>query len=101
FNAGKGLDNTDERAAVLGGVTGAKHVHDLAKAYGATVILHTDHCHKEKLPWVDGLLDEGERFYKKTGKPLFSSHMIDLSPYSLEENVETSKKYLNRMSKMG
>lgn len=101
FNAGKGLDNTDERAAVLGSAAGAKHVHDLAEAYGATVILHTDHCHKEKLPWVEGLLDEGEKFYEKNGKPLFSSHMIDFSPQSLEENIEVSKKFLKRMSKMG
>ncbi len=101
FNAGKSLDNTDQRAAILGAATGAKHVHDLAEAYGATVILHTDHCHKERLPWIDGLLDEGEKFFKQTGKPLFSSHMIDMSPQSLEENIETSKKYLKRMSKMG
>lgn len=101
FNAGKSLDNTDERAAILGGVAGAKHVHDLAEAYGATVILHTDHCHKAKLPWVDGLLEAGEKFFEATGKPLYSSHMIDMSPQSLKENIETSKRYLERMSKMG
>lgn len=101
FNAGKSLANDNQEAAVLGAIAGAKHVHDLAEAYGVTVILHTDHCHKERLPWVDGLLDAGEKFYKEHGKPLFSSHMIDLSPQSLEENVETSKKYLERMSKMG
>lgn len=101
FNAGKGLDNTDQQAAVLGGVTGAKHIHDLAKAYGATVILHTDHCAKKLLPWVDGLLTAGEEFYEKTGKPLYSSHMLDLSMEDLEENIAISKKYLKRMSKMG
>ncbi len=101
FVAGKSLDNTNERASILGAIAGAEHVRDLAKAYGATVILHTDHCHKEKLPWVDGLLDANEAYYKKNGEPLFSSHMIDLSPFSLEENVETSKRYLERMSKMG
>lgn len=101
FNAGKGLDNSGEKAAILGAISGARHVHDLAEAYGVTVILHTDHCHKERLPWVDGLLDAGEKFYEKNGKPLFSSHMIDLSPQNLEENIETSKKYLKRMSKMG
>ncbi|HLS29281.1 MAG TPA: class II fructose-bisphosphate aldolase [Flavobacteriaceae bacterium] len=101
FNAGKGLSNENMQAAILGAATGAKHVHDLAEAYGATVILHTDHCHKENLPWVDGLLDLGEEFYQKNGKPLFSSHMIDLSPQSLEENIETSAKYLKRMKKMG
>lgn len=101
FNAGKSLDNSDQNASILGGITGAEHVHDLAETYGATVILHTDHCHKERLPWIDGLLDAGEKHFERTGKPLFSSHMIDLSPQSLEENVETSKKYLERMSKMG
>ncbi|MBW2960958.1 class II fructose-bisphosphate aldolase [Mesonia aestuariivivens] len=101
FNAGKGLSNENQQAAILGGVAGAKHVHDLAKAYGATVILHTDHCAKKLLPWIDGLLDAGEKFYKEHGKPLYSSHMIDLSEESLEENMEICKKYLARMSKMG
>lgn len=101
FNAGKGLSNENEKAAILGGVTGAKHIHDLAEAYGATVILHTDHAAKKLLPWIDDLLDAGEQFYKEKGKPLFSSHMIDLSEEPLEENIEISKKYLERMSKMG
>jgi len=101
FNAGKGLSNENHQAAILGGVTGAKHVHDLAKAYGATVILHTDHCAKKLLPWIDGLLDAGEEFYKVHGKPLYSSHMIDLSEEPIEENIEVCKEYLNRMSKMG
>ncbi|WP_304136811.1 class II fructose-bisphosphate aldolase [Mesonia mobilis] len=101
FNAGKGLSNENQQAAILGGVTGAKHVHDLAEAYGATVILHTDHCAKKLLPWIDGLLDAGEKFYKEHGKPLYSSHMIDLSEESLEENIEICKEYLARMSKMG
>jgi len=101
FNAGKGLSNDNQRAAVLGAATGAKHVHDLAEAYGATVILHTDHCAKKLLPWIDGLLDEGEKFFKVHGKPLFSSHMIDLSEEPIEENIETCKTYLERMSKMG
>ncbi len=100
FNAGKGLSNENQRAAVLGAATGAKHVHDLAEAYGSTVILHTDHCAKKLLPWIDGLLDEGEKYFKEHGKPLFSSHMIDLSEEPLEENIETCKKYLERMSKM-
>ncbi len=101
FNAGKGLPNDKQQAAVLGGVAGAKHIHDLAKAYGATVILHTDHCAKKLLPWIDGLLDEGEKYYKEHGKPLYSSHMIDLSAEPIEENIETCKKYLSRMEKMG
>jgi len=100
FNAGKGLSNENQRAAVLGAATGAKHVHDLAEAYGATVILHTDHCAKKLLPWIDGLLEEGEKYYKLHGKPLFSSHMIDLSEEPIEENIEICKEYLARMSKM-
>ncbi len=101
FNAGKSLDNSDQKAAIAGAVAGAKHIHELAEAYGATVILNTDHCAKKLLPWIDGLLDAGEKFYSETGKPLFSSHMIDLSEESLEENIETCKIYLKRMSKMG
>ena len=101
FNAGKGLSNDNQRAAILGGIAGAKHVHQLAKEYGATVIMHTDHCAKKLLPWIDGLLDAGEKFYKETGKPLYSSHMIDLSEEPIEENIEISKRYLERMSKMG
>lgn len=101
FNAGKGLDNDQQKAAIAGGVAGAKHIHELAKAYGAVVILHTDHCAKKLLPWIDGLLDAGEEFYKQTGKPLYSSHMLDLSEEPIEENIEISKRYLERMSKMG
>jgi len=100
FNAGKGLSNENEKAAVLGAAAGANHVHDLAEAYGATVILHTDHCNKSKLPWIDGLLDEGEKFYKRYGKPLFSSHMIDLSAEPIKENLEICKRYFERMSEM-
>ncbi len=101
FNAGKGLSNENQQAAILGGVAGAKHIHELAEAYGATVILHTDHCARKLLPWLDGLLDAGEKFYKQHGKPLYSSHMIDLSDEPIEQNIETCKKYLERMSKMG
>jgi fructose-bisphosphate aldolase class II len=101
FFAGKALSNEHEKAAILGGIAGAKHVHALAEAYGATVILHTDHCAKKLLPWIDGLLDAGEQFFKETGKPLYSSHMIDLSEESLVENLDICKRYLERMSKMG
>tara|TARA_R110000868_G_scaffold1635_5_gene13083 strand:+ start:2581 stop:3648 length:1068 start_codon:yes stop_codon:yes gene_type:complete len=101
FNAGKALSNDGQQAAILGAVAGAKHVHQLAEAYGATVILHTDHCAKKLLPWIDGLLDASEKHFKETGKSLFSSHMIDLSEEPLEENIEICKKYLARMSKMG
>jgi fructose-bisphosphate aldolase class II len=101
FNAGKSLDNTNQKAAISGAIAGAKHIHELAEAYGATVILNTDHCAKKLLPWIDGLLDAGEKFYAETGKSLYSSHMIDLSEESLQENIEICKTYLKRMSKMG
>jgi fructose-bisphosphate aldolase class II len=101
FFAGKGLSNKNEQAAILGGISGAMHVHRVAKAYGATVILHTDHCAKNILPWLDGLLDEGEKFFKQHGKPLYSSHMIDLSEEPIEENIAICKTYLARMSKIG
>lgn len=100
FNAGKGLSNEGQKAAVLGAVAGAKHIHQLAEAYGATVILHTDHCAKKLLPWIDGMLDASEKHFAETGKSLFSSHMIDLSEEPLEENIEICKAYLERMSKM-
>ena len=100
FYAGKGLNNDNQRAAVAGAVSGAHHVHLMAEKYGATVILHTDHAAKKLLPWIDGMLDAGEDFYKVHGKSLFSSHMIDLSEEPLEENIEICKKYLERMSKM-
>ncbi|SDS10832.1 fructose-bisphosphate aldolase [Gillisia sp. Hel1_33_143] len=101
FNAGKGLSNENQQAAIAGGVAGAKHIHELAKVYGATVILHTDHCAKKLLPWIDGLLDASEKNFEQFGFPLFSSHMIDLSEEPIEENIEISKKYLERMKKMG
>lgn len=101
FNAGKSLSNEGQKAAVAGCVAGAQHIHLMAKLYGATVILHTDHCAKKLLPWMDGLLEANEEEFKRTGKPLYSSHMIDLSAEPLEENVATCKKYLERMSKIG
>ena len=101
FNAGKALSNLNQKAAIAGAVAGAKHIHLLASAYEIPVILHTDHCAKSLLPWVDGLLDAGEQFFKENGVPLFSSHMLDLSEEPLKENIEISKKYLQRMSKMG
>jgi fructose-bisphosphate aldolase class II len=101
YNAGKGLSNENQKAAIAGGIAGAKHIHALAEAYGATVILHTDHCAKNLLPWIDGLLDASEAQFAATGKPLFSSHMIDLSEEPLHENIEICKEYLARMSKMG
>ena len=101
FNAGKGLSNENEQSAILGSIAGAKHVHMLAEAYGVSVILHTDHCAKKLLPWIDGLLDAGEEYFKQTGKPLYSSHMIDLSEEPIEDNIEICKTYLERMDKIG
>ena len=100
FNAGKGLSNENQKAAISGSIAGAKHVHEMAKTYGVPVILHTDHCAKKLLPWIDGLLDASEKYFTIKGKPLFSSHMIDLSEEPIEENIEICKKYLKRMSKM-
>jgi len=101
FFAGKGLSNEDQKAAIVGGISGAHHVRMMAESYGVPVILHTDHCAKKLLPWIDGLLDAGETYYKETGQPLYSSHMLDLSEEPIEENIEISKKYLERMDKMG
>ncbi|MFZ9956828.1 MAG: class II fructose-bisphosphate aldolase [Flavobacteriales bacterium] len=101
FNAGKGLNNDGQRAAIAGAVSGAQHVWEMASLYGATVVLHTDHCAKKLLPWMDGMLTAGEKFFKANGVPLFSSHMIDLSEEPLHENIEICKTYLERMSKMG
>lgn len=100
YFGGKGLDNTDMRASVAGGASFAQHCHKMAPQYGARVIVHTDHCPRKYLPWVDGLLDEGESFFKANGIPLFSSHMLDLSEEPLKENIDTCKQYLERMSEM-
>ena len=100
FFAGKGLSNDKHQSAIAGGISGAMHTHQLAELYGATIILHTDHCAKKLLPWIDGLLDASEDFYKVHGKSLYSSHMIDLSEEPLEENIDICKRYLERMSKM-
>ena len=99
FYAGKGLKSPN--AAVLGAISGAKHVHTLAEAYGIPVILHTDHAARKLLPWIDGLLEASQEHFEKTGKPLFSSHMIDLSEEPLEENLATCEEYLKKMDKLG
>ena len=101
FNAGKGLGNIDQIASIKGSIAGAKHVHELSKEYNATVLLHTDHAARKLLPWIDGLISESEKHYEKSGKPIFSSHMIDLSEEDIKENISTCKKYLERMSKIG
>ncbi|MBT4217648.1 MAG: class II fructose-bisphosphate aldolase [Flavobacteriales bacterium] len=100
FFSGKGLSNEDHQSAIAGGISGAMHVHQMAEMYGVTAILHTDHCARKILPWIDGLLDAGEEFYQMHGKPLYSSHMIDLSDEPIEKNIETCKKYLERMDKI-
>ncbi|MEP0984259.1 class II fructose-bisphosphate aldolase [Ekhidna sp.] len=101
FTAGKGLSNDGQAAAIAGGVAGAHHVHQLAEAYGVTVILHTDHAARKLLPWIDGLLDAGEKHFEQTGKPLYSSHMLDLSEEPIEDNIGTCVEYFKRMNKMG
>jgi len=100
FYAGKGLNNEGQRASIAGAIAAAMHIHRLADLYGVWVMVHTDHCAKKLLPWVDGLLEAGETHYKKHGKPLFTSHMLDLSEEPLHENIEICKRYLERMSKM-
>ncbi len=99
YYAGKGLSS--DKAAILGAISGAKHVHIVAQAYGVPVVLHTDHAARKLLPWIDALLDASEAHFKVHGVPLFSSHMIDLSEEPIEENIGTCKAYLERMSKMG
>src|SRR3954467_9400135 len=96
FYAGKGMPNDKLQANISGGVSGAKHVHEVAKYYGVPVVLHTDHAAKKWLPWIDGLLDAGEQFYKEKGQPLFSSHMLDLSEEPIEENIHTSVEFYKR-----
>lgn len=101
FFAGKGLDNEGQKAAIAGAVSGAQHVHTMAEHYGVPVVLHTDHAARKLLPWIDGLLDAGEKYFEQHGKPLFSSHMLDLSEEDIEENIGTCKEYFKRMDKMG
>jgi fructose-bisphosphate aldolase class II len=101
FYAGKGLSNEGQKAAILGGVSGALHIHTLAEAYGVPVILHTDHAAKNLLGWIDGLLEHGERHFERSGRSLYSSHMLDLSEEPLHENIEISSKYLERMKALG
>jgi len=101
FYAGKSLSNENQKAAIAGAISGAKHVNMMAELYGVRVILHTDHAAKKLLPWIDGLLEASEENFKQTGKPLFSSHMLDLSEESLEENIEICTRYHERMSKIG
>ena len=100
FCAGKSLSNDGQQAAIQGSISGAMHIHRMAEMYGIPVVVHTDHAAKKLLPWIDGLLDAGEKYYAQYGKPLFSSHMLDLSEEPLKENIEICKKYLTRMAKI-
>lgn len=101
FFSGLGLTKENQIGAIAGGISGALHIHNVAKLYGVPVIIHTDHAARKLLPWIDALLDAGEQYFKTNGKPLYSSHMIDLSEELLTENIETCKKYLARMSRIG
>jgi fructose-bisphosphate aldolase class II len=101
FMAGKGMPNDQLQANIFGAVSGAMHIHQLAKYYGVPVVVHTDHAAKKWLPWISGLLDEGQRFFQEKGRPLFSSHMLDLSEEPLEENIATSATFFRRMAPLG
>ncbi len=101
FIAGKGMPNDNLQGNILGGISGALHIHNVAKAYGVPVVLHTDHAAKKWLPWISGLIDAGEQFYKEKGQPLFSSHMLDLSEEPIEENIGTSVEFYKRMKPLG
>src|SRR5690606_28962400 len=98
FYAGKSLSNDKQQASIAGSISAAYHVHQMAELYGVPVILHTDHAAKNLLPWIDGMLEKGEEYFKINGKPLFSSHMLDLSEEPLEENIEICKHYFERMA---
>jgi len=101
FNAGKGLSNENQNAAIVGSISGAMHVHQMAKAYGVSVIMHTDHCAKNLLPWMDGMMTANQAYFEKNGHALYSSHMLDLSEEPLHENIEISASYLKRMAAIG
>jgi fructose-bisphosphate aldolase class II len=101
FIAGKGMPNDQLQGNIAGGISGALHIHNVAKHYGVPVVLHTDHAAKKWLPWISGLIDAGEQFYKEKGQPLFSSHMLDLSEEPIEENIATSVEFFKRMKPLG
>lgn len=101
FIAGKGMPNDNLQANISGGISGALHIHNVAKYYGVPVVLHTDHAAKKWLPWISGLIDAGEQFYKEKKQPLFSSHMLDLSEETIEENIHTSVAFFKRMHPLG
>jgi fructose-bisphosphate aldolase class II len=101
FIAGKGMPNDQLQGNISGGISGALHIHNVAKHYGVPVVLHTDHASKKWLPWISGLIDAGEQFFKEKKQPLFSSHMLDLSEEPVEENIATSVEFFKRMKPLG
>lgn len=101
FIAGKGMPNDQLQGNIRGAISGALHIHNVAKYYGVPVVLHTDHAAKKWLPWISGLIDAGVEFKKEKGQPLFSSHMLDLSEEPIEENIQTSVEYFKRMAPLG
>ena len=100
YFAGKGVDNKDQSASIAGAIAAAHYIRSIAPIYGIPVVLHTDHCAKKLLPWLDGVMDADEEYFKKHGEPLFSSHMIDLSEEPVDWNIETTAKYLKRAAPM-
>ena len=100
FFAGKSLANSAQQASIAGSVAAAKYIHEVSPLYGIPVLLNTDHAAKKLLPWVDGMIEQGQKFFKQNGKPLFTSHMIDLSEEPLKENIETCKRYLEKLTKL-
>jgi fructose-bisphosphate aldolase, class II len=100
FFVGKSIDNKAQQASITGAVAGAKYIHEVSDLYGVPVLLNTDHAAMKLLPWVDGMIKKGEEFFKQHGKPLFTSHMLDFSEESLKENIEVSKRYLEKLTKL-
>lgn len=100
FFAGKGVNNDGQKASIAGSIAAAHYIRSIAPSYGIPVVLHTDHCAKKLLPWLDGMLDEDERYFKQHGEPLFSSHMIDLSEEPVDYNIKTTAAYLKRAAPM-
>jgi len=100
FFVGKSISNTGQQASIAGAVAAAKYIHEASPLYGVPVLLNTDHAAKKLLPWIDGMIEQGEEFFKQNGKPLFTSHMIDLSEETLEENIEICKRYLEKLTKL-
>ena len=100
FFAGKSVGNSAQQASIAGSVAGAKYIHDISDLYEVPVLINTDHAARKLLPWVDGMIAAGEKFFSENGRPLFTSHMIDLSEEPLKENIDTCKRYLEKLTKL-